>query len=545
MALNYPVAMPTHLLRFSLGALETRANGGTPSSPDTFIAVATALVKECFTEFGLDVNAKTQCGSAIVSLGARINIPHRLIDVTDAKCHGMLLAIGKLETMVRVRQPLDPDMIETLTGRLANISDIYASLLEWLHAGYSVARARRRSRDGRRLLGPQSITLADGGRREAEMLSLLASARDVLERNEGSPAAPAAWFPHRSTPSTITFASDASGNDGVGGFAFTPDVPNCVFVVSDRWPEGVLEALAAAARPRAERAGDTTRPDMLSVPTAEGFGQFGVPFTVARHLGLDPVAVTAIGDCQPIARAVGAASSASPQLRVLLRAMRRLCEQWLGVHVPRDLNTDCDRLSHPSQVHLVVAAAHAADLQVVELPFHEDCWPLLRDAAAQAMAVEEKRGARILARVVRLRRGHQPPDGFQPVDVRRPGALGNPFPLPSPAAPRLQDGVGSDLDAVCDAHCVTAALSGQRTTLTGVATRFGLPASAIAQPYAAMAWEEYARKVKAALLGLQARLHGVGGTPERLALSCSCPLSARCHRDFLVCLLLRDADVGL
>eukprot|EP00966_Prymnesium_polylepis_P118040 2729545-Prymnesium_polylepis.1 len=38
---------------------------------------------------------------------------------------------------------------------------------------------------------------------------------------------------------------------------------------------------------------------MLAGPAAGAFGQLGVPLTVARHLGIDPPAIAAIGDCMP------------------------------------------------------------------------------------------------------------------------------------------------------------------------------------------------------------------------------------------------------
>ena len=73
-------------------------------------------------------------------------------------------------------------------------------------------------------------------------------------------------------------------------------------------------------------------------------------------------AVVAVGDCDPAARALDAASSGTPQIEALLAEARTSVRQWLGVAVPREWNIDADRLSHPAQLDAVLADARAAGL---------------------------------------------------------------------------------------------------------------------------------------------------------------------------------------
>eukprot|EP00966_Prymnesium_polylepis_P282121 6519165-Prymnesium_polylepis.1 len=73
--------MPPHLAFVDLGREETLFAGGRPAPPDSFIAVATAIVVTTLVEFGFDVANKTMCGSVVVSLGARVHLDRRLVDV--------------------------------------------------------------------------------------------------------------------------------------------------------------------------------------------------------------------------------------------------------------------------------------------------------------------------------------------------------------------------------------------------------------------------------------------------------------------------------
>jgi len=58
----------------------------------------------------------------------------------------------------------------------------------------------------------------------------------------------------------------------------------------------------------------------------------------------------------------------------LVVAARAGVQQWLGVAVPRELNIDADRLSHPSQAAAVEADARQAGWLVQRLAVPDHCW---------------------------------------------------------------------------------------------------------------------------------------------------------------------------
>ena len=96
----------------------------------------------------------------------------------------------------------------------------------------------------------------------------------------------------------------------------------------------------------------------------------------------------AVGDCDPAAGALDAASSGVRPMAVLLTAARARVKAWLGVSIPREWNVDADRLSHPSRLHEVLADARGAGLDpiVPETMVPDHCWRVLRDATALALA---------------------------------------------------------------------------------------------------------------------------------------------------------------
>eukprot|EP00965_Chrysotila_dentata_P081021 2674301-Pleurochrysis_carterae.AAC.1 len=55
---------------------------------------------------------------------------------------------------------------------------------------------------------------------------------------------------------TMTTTTDASGVDGVGGYAFVADEPGHVWIVSERWPADIQDALNRGAATPAERAAE-------------------------------------------------------------------------------------------------------------------------------------------------------------------------------------------------------------------------------------------------------------------------------------------------
>ena len=69
---------------------------------------------------------------------------------------------------------------------------------------------------------------------------------------------------------------------------------------------------------------------------------------------------------------------------MLLKAARASLQQWLGVQVPRELNTLADLLSHPSRYAEAWAVVQASGVTPVEapLPPSHPVWDALRAAIA-------------------------------------------------------------------------------------------------------------------------------------------------------------------
>ena len=270
---------------------------------------------------------------------------------------------------------------ERLVGRLCNISQALPEIKCLLGGGYAITRSSWEVGGVRRR--PPKLQLRRGGGVQTEWLELLELAEDVLEANEGVALAPEARFPERELPGAVTVVTDASGVDGVGGYALDPARPGEAWLVSELWPADVQAALDRSQRPQAER---ERAPDAaegrLSMPAAETFGQWAVAQAYAEATDSTPTAVTAVGDCDSAAAALNAAASGRPQMRQLLRGARALCTQWLGVSIPREFNLDADRLSHPALIEEVRRDARVAGVETHVVPIPPGCWAVLRAAIA-------------------------------------------------------------------------------------------------------------------------------------------------------------------
>ena len=218
----------------------------------------------------------------------------------------------------------------------------------------------------------------------------------LLEANEGIALASAELFAALGEVGTLTTITDASGEDGIGGYAFHPGSPSVVWLLADEWPADVRVGLALAAAPRAEREASVGRP-ICSMPLAELFGPFALTCAVADALrserpqqaAPDEIrAVVSVVDCAPAASVLTAATSGGAQLRSLVIAARIECTQWLAAAVPRELNQDADTLSHPSRWLEVRALAESVGIAVRRVHTPSRCWAALRAAMALPMGRE-------------------------------------------------------------------------------------------------------------------------------------------------------------
>ena len=365
------------LAPFSFSDAATTASGGTPSPADARVRVHAMIVVASMADLGLHAAPhKIFCGSPLLALGMRIDRSRRCIDCPEGKRAIMLADITEQRDALLAGQGVQRKKATRLTGRLGNLAQAAPELRPRLHGGYGVCRSPG---------GHTRITPTVGGAAYRAWLELLDVGYVLLDENQGASWAPQETFPSRELFGSVTVVTDASGEDGVGGYAFAAQLPGVVFLVSEEWPVDVRAALAASAdehQATLRRAGDASALPSLSMPAAETFGQWAVAHSVARHARVERV--FAVGDCAPAGSGINSRVSPNPQMRAILDGLSGVAEQWLGVSVRRWANVDADRLSHPQMADGVEAEALAAGLRVVRVRWDHDGpeWQRLRAAVA-------------------------------------------------------------------------------------------------------------------------------------------------------------------
>ena len=384
-ALNDEVEPPPEVIDIAIDERNSTSMGAAPAPPRSRVHVHAQLTVLALRRLGLSAAPnKVSAGNPIIALGFEVQRGDALgggaLRCPELKRQAMRSAGAEAKALAldgrAERKPA-----ERLVGRLCNISQALPEIKCLLGGGYAITRSSWEVGGVRRR--PPKLQLRRGGGVQTEWLELLELAEDVLEANEGVALAPEARFPERELPGAVTVVTDASGVDGVGGYALDPARPGEAWLVSELWPADVQAALDRSQRPQAER---ERAPDAaegrLSMPAAETFGQWAVAQAYAEATDSTPTAVTAVGDCDSAAAALNAAASGRPQMRQLLRGARALCTQWLGVSIPREFNLDADRLSHPALIEEVRRDARVAGVETHVVPIPPGCWAVLRAAIA-------------------------------------------------------------------------------------------------------------------------------------------------------------------
>lgn len=281
--------------------------------------------------------------------------------------------------------------MERFVGRSGNLAQFFPEIRLPLSVGYAVSRVSWVSSDGHRRRPLVSVRIKPRGRRMSQMHDLLDVVEAVIGDGAGVAMAPRESFESIDEPGVLVVVTDASRaqeDEGVGGFAFTSEMPGVCFMTSAAWPVGAKAALDRAALSRATRKRRMCPGDpMLSMPTAEVFGAYILAAAVSDELGPGKVsAVVSVTDCGPAARATSTSYSRSAQIRLLLERMRSVTPYWLGVHVPREWNVDADRLSHPSLALAVASDARARGIRVHMVSPPAQAWDALTAAAQLPMA---------------------------------------------------------------------------------------------------------------------------------------------------------------
>ena len=373
-ASNDPVDIDdTELPPVDLGEAPSAAAGGVAAQRGSRVDAHTRIAVRMLIRLGAGVTAsKTQSGRVIVSLGLLLSLIERTMRCPQSKRGVLLAEISDLLTAVLEGRAFKRSRVETLVGRLVNLSQALPELAPHLAAGYRVANAP-----------VPRLTLKRTGRCARAFTALLEVARQILETNEGVQLAPRQHFQETHEAGVLTVVTDASGEDGVGGYAFHADLPGTVFIMSSAWPPDIATAIAANMRRRVVRDASDAK---LPMPAGELFGAWAMVAAVVEQ-GARVSAAISVTDCAPASDAINAAGSASAVMQSLIRSSRAEVAQWLGVHVHRELNADADVLSHPTRADEVVERAKRAGLNVRRgtiLDVPERCWTALRAAVREA-----------------------------------------------------------------------------------------------------------------------------------------------------------------
>ena len=365
----------------NLGAPAAFAVGGRPLRRDSRPAVHCVIAIAAIRALGLEETpGKTEGGDVFVNLGLRLRLRDGFLDCPPSKRRILLRDLRAWHASVERAEPFERKVAERQVGRMGNLTQVMPELLTHITAGYRAANAgyvaggvRRRSKQ---------VQLARGSALHMGLSRLLPHAISLVERNEGIPLAPRARFAGLDEPGVLLVVSDASGHDGCGGWAHLGEGDRAPSVVSEAWPPWAREALRQFKLPAAQRAAGAP---LLSMPAAELFATWAVAEAAASTKPF--TAVIAVGDCDPAADALDAASSATPQMSALLARARQSAKQWLGVSVPREWNLDADRLSHPAELGHVLRDARRAGLSPSHVAIPEWCWRALQDTTTLAAAL--------------------------------------------------------------------------------------------------------------------------------------------------------------
>lgn len=386
-ALADPVPVPQHLCSIPLGAEQTAAIGAHPAAEASRAAVHCRIAAAEAAFLGMECAPdKTMCGTGMLLLGAQLDASERRVRCPLLKRAWLLHAVAQLRESLAASARVELRLLERLVGRLTHLSQFFPELRPPMAVGYALCSFRQRAAGNSWARRRTWATLKAGGRREAELHTLLDVVVTVATDDIGVSMAPAERFADRDSQHVLTIITDASRaevDDGFGGFAFLPERPGDVFIMSEAWPPAIKAALDAATVRRDARSQACSSEPRMSMPAAETFAAFALAAAVAERATVQ--AVVSVLDCAPAASALSSLYSPAAQIRSLIAACRRAAPRWLGVQVPREWNTDADRLSHPSLLPAVVADAERAGLSVVRVHPCAEVWAALTEASALPM----------------------------------------------------------------------------------------------------------------------------------------------------------------
>ena len=384
-----PVTLPASTAHLMIEPKHMIAAGCVPAPPNSRVYAHALLTMLALERLGLYAAPhKVACGSPLPALGLLVDGGEGVVRCPPGKRSAVLADIALQRALALDEACVDRRRAERLVGRLCNLSQVAPALRHHLGAGYALVNSTwSGARRGVGVIRPRP-----GGPPMRGWLGLLDCAEAELAANVGVCMAHRLVAAPRDTPGTLTSITDASGDDGFGGYAFLAGLPGTVFIMSVDWPPFALSALKASAceaQARLREAGHASALPYLSMPAAELFASAALPRAVARAVGIS--ATYAVGDCGPAAGTISAMHSGNGQMLVILEGVRSVDVPFISVKVPREANLDADRLSHPKQLELVLQEATALGLRVVELQPCADDWAILRRAIDQPPATRPRK----------------------------------------------------------------------------------------------------------------------------------------------------------
>ena len=363
----------------------TTAVGGRPSHPYSRAVVHCRIAAGVYAALGFDVSiSKTQAGTKVASLGLRTAADTRRVDCPPIKAAAIREQAEAILRQIRPGGRVEFKPLERLTGRLNHIAQVAPELkpyLRYAHAALSGAgggrKAARRQgfrRAARWIRVGQYDQPKHGRSIWLGVRKLMRMASQTIQE-WSVPLAPDPTFPGPGEPGAALVHMDASRDWGAGGWAWMPDPQQsggaALTTFEARWPPEIVEALR-------------TEVSTMSMPAGE---MFGVLLAVAMARDAGARAIIVVTDCAPVAGAVNASGSPSPQLHHLVRGVQRVANgaQVLAVHVKREHNQVADDLSKGLGPK-VRAAAKAEGFGTAEWHVPEHCWRWLREAAGMPLS---------------------------------------------------------------------------------------------------------------------------------------------------------------
>ena len=400
-ALNDIVTLPSAL-----------AGGRQPSTSKPRVVVHALMAIQVLRAFGLEAAPdKTLIGDPIISLGLRVDRKRWTVDCPAAKQEAIVAATNLAIRQAHQAPPVvDVEAAHRLVGRAVNLSQVLPEITAVLRGGFTIVcnSATSQHRGARHRATATSLTLRRCSTAHREWLDFLQTTRRLVMANKGVSLAPVRIFPSRLEGCTITGVTDASGDDGVGGYCFSAARKKDIWIVSEMWPVDIKAALDAYKVEKRKRAATGQTADRLSMPAAELFGAWAVPHAAIHHsVGMPVGPIYAIGDCDAAVGALNAASSPRAQMHELVLAARTITSEWLAVSIPREANVDADNLSHPERLPEVVARARAAGFTVHVARITRRAWATLRKAitaVSSDRAQTQDEGMRALAAAAQTER---------------------------------------------------------------------------------------------------------------------------------------------